>query len=295
MKKRESLIITLVAYSITMAIGLITFFTLKDQVSLLINTLIIDVVMTVIIFLFSIRYNNSSMYDPYWSVIPVFIVIIWMLNINGVSEYSLVVLFGVLIWSLRLTVNWFLNFKGFIIEDFRYVDFRNQFKSMYWIISFLGIHMFPTLIVLLGLYPIYFILTNEIVTIWFIYIGTVIMIIGAIISYISDNQLRSHKEENGNVSIMTGLWKYSRHPNYFGEVTFWAGIFITSLSIGFDINASLGFIAMLLLFNLYSVPKMEKKLLANKPDYHEVMKSVPRFFLRKGKNIGSEQNQKGSI
>lgn len=291
MKKRESLIITLVAYTITMAVGLITFFVLKDRVSLLINTLIVDVVMTVIIFLFSVRYNNSSMYDPYWSVIPVFIVILWMLNINGISEYSLIVLFGVLIWAIRLTVNWFLNFKGFIIEDFRYVDFRKQFKSMYWLISFLGIHMFPTLIVLLGLYPIYFILTNQIVTIWFIYVGTGVMLLGAVISYVSDNQLRSHKEENGNASIMTGLWKYSRHPNYFGEVTFWAGIFIASLSIGFDLNASLGIIAMLLLFNLYSVPKMEKKLLNNKSDYQEVINSVPRFFLRKGKDIDSEKKR----
>jgi steroid 5-alpha reductase family enzyme len=106
------------------------------------------------------------------------------------------------------------------------------------------------------------------------------MVIASIVSFISDAQRRKFKKTSPDHSIKTGLWKYSRHPNYFGECLFWFGVYVSSLSVGFSVGTSLGIIAMLLLFNFYSVPKMEEKLLRNKPDYQSVIDEVPRFFLR---------------
>ena len=110
------------------------------------------------------------------------------------------------------------------------------------------------------------------------------MMLGALINLIADNQRRNFRKKVINQTIKTGLWKYSRHPNYFGEVTFWAGCYITSLSIGFNIFTILGLIGMILLFNFYSVPKMEQKLLKNKIDYKEIIETVPRFLFRRSKS-----------
>jgi steroid 5-alpha reductase family enzyme len=189
--------------------------------------------------------------------------------------------FGVLIWAIRLTRNWLIDFKGYnTYEDFRYLEFKEKFKKLYWPISFLGIHLFPTIIVLLSLAPIYFVLSSQTQYQLFIGVGLVITLCAALISFIADMQLRAHKKSGNKKSINTGLWRYSRHPNYFGEVMFWLGVFVFGLSVDFNVITGVGLIGMIALFNLYSVPKMEQKLLRNKPDYQQVIDTVPRFFFR---------------
>ncbi len=284
MDRSKSLQITLLTYLFTIIIGgvlgHILFNSGMDIISVLI---IIDVCMTALVFIMSLLINNSSMYDPYWSVIPPFLVLLTMVWLNQMNIFAMLILFGVLVWAYRLTRNWYIDFKGFSHEDFRYVDFRNQFKGFYWVVSFLGIHLFPTLIVLISLYPILVVFENPMVYNHFIFIGVLIMMVGALISFYADKQRREHKLKGLKTSITSGLWKYSRHPNYFGELCFWFGVYVTSFSVGVYIESSIGFVGMLLLFNFYSVPRMEKKLLGNKPDYQFVINNIPRFFIRPNK------------
>lgn len=283
MTRKTSLWVTLLLYLTALLIGGLFYWIAKGFTSILYATLLANVIMTTIVFMASIRFNNSSLYDPYWSVIPVFIALLWMVELQQFSVLSWVLFSGVFIWGLRLTLNWYTDFKGFTHEDFRYVDFRKQFPKTYWFVSYTGIHMFPTLIVFISLYPLYYIWTHSLTNSLYIYIGTMIMILGATISYIADNQRRAHKQLSPDQSIKTGLWQYSRHPNYFGEVFFWFGVFVSSLSVGFIPILSLGFLGMVALFNFYSVPKMEDKLLHNKEDYQMIIDTVPRFFFRKPK------------
>ena len=284
MSKKKSLYYLFMEYLITLLLGTYIFLSYRDSTDLLLLLLIIDVSMTSIIFLFSFIHDDSSVYDPYWSLIPVVIILMWMYQLDSYSISSMFLLFGVIFWSLRLTTNWLIDYKGLSDEDFRYVEFRNKFKKFYWIISYFGIHIFPTLLVFLGLYPIYYVLSNTINQEAFIYLGVFVMMLGALINLIADNQRRNFRKKVINQTIKTGLWKYSRHPNYFGEVTFWAGCYVTSLSIGFNIFTILGLIGMILLFNFYSVPKMEQKLLKNKIDYKEIIETVPRFLFRRSKS-----------
>ncbi|QMS84654.1 DUF1295 domain-containing protein [Candidatus Xianfuyuplasma coldseepsis] len=283
MSKKRSLYVTTLIYSIVLIAGLYSYLLARSVTSVLYATLIADVVMTTLIFVASIGFNNSSLYDPYWSVIPVFIVVLWMRELHHMMWIDWVLFTSVFVWAIRLTMNWITDFKGYNHEDFRYVDFRKQFPKIYWLVSYFGIHLFPTVIVFISLYPLYFIWTNTINSPMYVYIGALIMIGGAMISYVADHQRRIHKLQHPNQSIRTGLWQYSRHPNYFGEVFFWFGIYISSVSVGVALSPIVGFVSMVALFNFYSVPKMEDKLLQNKTDYQLVIDTVPRFFFRKPK------------
>lgn len=282
MNRTKSLIFTTVVYFIGFTLFiLITNYLISQGENVFIATLIADILFTVFIFVLSKIINNSSLYDPYWSVLPPVILVVWIHELSQFGMYQNMLLFGVSVWAIRLTRNWWIDFKGFTHEDFRYVSFRETFQVWYWLVSFLGIHLFPTLIVFGSMYPLYYTLQHPITQPYFLFAGVLIMIAAAMIQLISDGQRREHKKTSPNTSITSGLWAYSRHPNYFGEVMFWFGVFFSSLASGFEIGTILGFIAMFLLFNLYSVPAMEKKLLQNKEDYQDVMNTVPRFFFRK--------------
>jgi len=205
-----------------------------------------------------------------------------MYAFDAYNIYNWIILFGVLVWSMRLTYNWARDYKGMRHEDFRYVEFRNKFKQYYWIISFLGVHLFPTVIVILSMYPIYYAIGNTVSLPIFVFVGVIIMIVAATLQYISDGQVRVHKSDPNNkkIALNKGLWSMSRHPNYFGELLFWFGALIVSIGYGFHFMNYIGFIGMVLLFNLYSVPKMEQKQLRGKSNYQEIINTVPRLVPR---------------
>ncbi|HEY8365237.1 MAG TPA: DUF1295 domain-containing protein [Haloplasmataceae bacterium] len=268
-------------YFIAIGISYFCFTLLNNKINLLWATLISDLLCTLIIFMFSLIFNNSSCYDPYWSVIPPLIVLLWIINLSYWDLYSILILLTYLIWSIRLTYNWVTNWQGLTHEDWRYVNFRKRFKKGYWFTSFMGIHIFPTIVVFLGLLPIYFGLQYLKVQYYSLFIcGILLSLLGVLISYIADINLTKHRNSiNRKKSIMSGIWKYSRHPNYLGEITFWLGSFITGLSYSLENYFTvIGFIGMVLLFNLYSIPSMEKRLIQSKEDYSMVINKVPRLL-----------------
>src|SRR5437588_3609761 len=119
-----------------------------------------DLAATIVIFIFSVITNNSSMYDPYWSVAPVFIALFWLLHpgSNGFANPRHVLIFVLLcLWAIRLTTNWATSWRGLDHQDWRYQEIQKQTGSMYWPVSLLGIHLMPTFLVFLGslaLWPI---------------------------------------------------------------------------------------------------------------------------------------------
>jgi len=288
LNKPISLTVILVGYLVTLfACYLIyPFFSHHHPI---LTALILDVIATVIIFGFSMVFNNSSFYDPYWSVAPIPIVVFWawLMGEDGGNSIRLALIFAlVLIWGGRLTLNWIQRWKGMKDEDWRYADFRKKFKGLYWVISFLGIHMFPTLIVFLGLLALYpaLVLSDEPIGIMDI-IAFLITLVAIAIETVSDKQLREYlKKEDRKPFLDTGIWKYSRHPNYFGEVLCWFGFFLFSAGLEtFYWWTLAGPLAMIFLFAFISVPMMDRRMLKRKEGYGEYMKKTPGFLLRKPK------------
>ena len=124
--KSKSLLICTGSYIITLLFCLLIYI-VTDTGNSILNVAILDFLGTILIFVVSYSFNNSSFYDPYWSVAPVPILIYWIINIGGEFNTRQIIILGiVLIWSVRLTGNWIRRWKGINDEDWRYQNFRKR-------------------------------------------------------------------------------------------------------------------------------------------------------------------------
>ena len=270
MTKSKSLGLVSIAYILAAIAGIsITHYYMADS-ELLLKSLVADVVATIVVFAFSVKYSNSSFYDPYWSVIPIILVAYWLFYFdNSYADFRNLLIMGLVSWwGLRLTWNWILRWEGMKDEDFRYTDLRAKTGKFYWGVSFAGIHMLPTLIVFLGLIPVLRVFETENNSLNYIDIIALIITSAAILlETTADNQLRKFKRNNTDKSVRlnSGVWKYVKYPNYLGENLFWWGLFIFSLAINID-NWTLVYapLAMTFLFVFISIPMMKKRLAARK-------------------------------
>ncbi|MDA3822999.1 MAG: DUF1295 domain-containing protein [Bacteroidales bacterium] len=240
-----------------------------------------DIVATVIIFASSIFLDNSSMYDPYWSLIPIVIAFYFVFNpvYSYAADQRIYIVIGlVLFWALRLTFNWMRHWEGLGHEDWRYVDLRKEHGKMYWAVSFAGIHFFPTVLVFLGCLSLYPALSDSVRSWNYLdTIATVITLGAILIEMISDNQLSTFQKTNEDPQqiMEKGLWHYSRHPNYFGEIMFWLGLFCFALAANPSYWwTAIGPLAMIFLFTFISIPMMERHMVAKRPHYDDHMNKV---------------------
>lgn len=282
--KPLSVIVCLSIYLLVFALFIICFTFFHNNTNILLFTLLLDIAATILVFITSVVFRNSSMYDPYWSVAPVPILLCWLAasepsNTNTVRQYLIIAL--VLLWSARLTYNWLRRWKGIHDEDWRYSAFRRHSTINYWMISFFGFHLFPTLIVFSGClcaYPAMCLISKP--TGISDYAAICITLSGIMIEWIADRQLSMFKRNNTEKTFLSsGLWKYSRHPNYLGEITFWTGLFVFSLSGGILYWFTLpGPVLMILMFTFISAPMMDKRMLERYAGYESYMKGTFSIF-----------------
>jgi steroid 5-alpha reductase family enzyme len=157
----------------------------------------------------------------------------------------------------------------------------------YWAVSLLGIHLFPTVVVFLGMLPVLIVMqASDSVGIMDI-LALAVGVAAILIETVADNQLRrfvQRKEKDRGDVLQSGLWSYSRHPNYLGEIMFWLSLYLFALGCGREHWwTGVGFLAMVLLFVFISVPMMEKRQIANKPAYAEYKRRVSAILpIRRG-------------
>lgn len=244
-----------------------------------------DLAATIVIFIFSVITRNSSMYDPYWSVAPVPIALYWLAQPGsaGFASPRHVLIFVLLcLWAIRLTGNWALQWRGLGHEDWRYRDIQRQTGLFYWPVSFLGIHLMPTILVFLGSLALWPTLSDHGAGLnWLDVLAALVTLGAVVIEGMADLQMqRFRRDANATEQVIPpGLWSVSRHPNYFGEVLFWWGLFLfVPLAYPGFWWTIVGPLLILLLFLGVSVPLMERHLLAGHPTYAEYRRQVSAFF-----------------
>lgn len=287
LSKKQTLWFFVLIYLFAIFIGsLIMLRGLRNNENIIITTLIADVAMTLIIFFFSNILKNASLYDPYWSVIPIVIVIQWILIYQNYSLNVILLLLAVLVWGVRLTYNWWKNWSGFKHQDWRYDHLKDQAPKLYFLTNLMGIHMIPTIVVFIQLINAHYVIQTQGINLVFV-IGFALCISAAITQYFADKQMYEFRMNHlkNKVCIDEGLWKYSRHPNYLGELTFWIGIYLMYLSYVGTININIVYpAAMIMLFLFISIPLMEKKL-DNRPGYLDYKAKVSMILPYRKKDV----------
>ena len=240
-----------------------------------------DLAATIVVFGFSFAFGNSSFYDPYWSVAPPAIGLAFAFAAGpgaALPARQALVLVLVALWALRLTWNWARGWSGLAHEDWRYVDMREGSGKLYWLVSLVAIHLFPTLIVFLGCLPLWPALAEGARPLGALdALGAAFALGGTALELVADNQLRRFRLASPapGSTLESGLWAWARHPNYLGEILFWIGLATFGLAAaGFRWWAWLGGLAMLAMFRFVSLPMIEKRMLARRPGYAERQRRV---------------------
>jgi len=239
--------------------------------------LLADLVMTVVCFLFSLIKKNSSVYDAYWSVIPFFFIVMWSyLHSSTLTTFHFVTFGIVSLWSWRLTLNWIRSWPDFSHQDWRYTKLSADTGAMYPLVNFFGIHLFPTLLVFGGMWPLFFMFKEAPSSIGLFIFGAIVSFVGILFEYFADNQLAKFKRRpNPKISqvLDTGLWGQCRHPNYLGEMLFWIGLFFIGYTFGAPLYTGVGALSMVLLFIFASIPMKEKRMMERRPTTFKDYKS----------------------
>ena len=241
---------------------------------------------TLIIYIASVLAKNSSFYDPFWSIAPL-LIILFLSFLSYEKDENLIKILVILVpvtyWSVRLTNNWRKGWKGLKHEDFRYIDLKTRFKKFPYLIDFFGIHLYPTLQVNFSLFPLYYYFFSDFSTIPIVlYIFSFFTICAVLLEHLADEQMRDFrsKPENKGKTMNRLLWKYSRHPNYLGEVLFWWGLYLMTVSV--NLNLWWLFIcplSMTLMFTLVTCTMMDNRSLLNRPDYSTYMAKTSQLLL----------------
>ncbi len=193
---------------------------------------------------------------------------------------SLLLLTLITFWGLRLSYHIFKrNYKK--PEDFRYANFRNEWGK--WVVprAFLQVYLLQALMMMLiGSGVFYTISVSHKAFNSGVLLGLLIWLLGYYFEVLGDRQLaafKKHPENKGKI-IKTGLWQYTRHPNYFGEATMWWGIFIIAFSTtGAWLTIISPLVITYLLIFVSGVPLLEKKYEGN-PEFEAYAISTSKFF-----------------
>lgn len=232
--------------------------------------------------LVSLKKNNVTHVDIMWSLFFVLNTLYFFTAFTP-SLRTALILFLVLLWGLRLSVYLAIRNWG-KPEDARYLKIRQnnepnfRFKSIYIIFGFQSI-----LAWIVG--SILFIATkNDHPLTWLDYLGILVTLFGIIYESIADYQLMQFKNDikNRGKLLQSGLWKLSRHPNYFGEILVWWGFFITTLVTGIHFNLIAPLLMTFLILRFSGVTLLEANLNKKFNDYDDYQKKVntiiPRFW-----------------
>lgn len=280
--KTIGLLSLLVVYILATALGLISFLFFQDKVPLLVNILIADAISTVFVWFMGVLLKTASTYDPYWSIQTFIIYLSLLIYFNNFNFHTIIPLVVIGIYSIRLTWNFAVGFHDLTYIDWRYKMLAEKSGKLFQVVNLFGICMFPTLVVFSASIPLYIYATGEVIYSTWDLVGSGFILLGTLLEFVSDIQMKKFiktRTDRGQV-INIGLWKYSRHPNYLGEITIWFGVALILIMSRFNYWYWIfGAVLNLLMFLFISIPMEEKHMKEYKPQIKEYIKTTSCLFI----------------
>ena len=236
-----------------------------DILPILTNVVIAVFIYMTVFYLISLLVKRADIVDIGWGLGFVLISTVSLLSQNIINDRMLIVFILVLFWGLRLAGHIFLRNLG-KEEDYRYQQFRKDWGKWFVVKSYFQIFLLQGLLMTIVSLPVIFTFSFPYYSLGIVdFVGVLIWLIGFTIETSADMQLKKFVilKKQGKTKTRfadIGLWKYSRHPNYFGEILQWWGIGIIAVSLPFGYISLIGplLITYLLIF-VSGIPLLEKK------------------------------------
>jgi steroid 5-alpha reductase family enzyme len=223
--------------------------------------------------------KNNSIVDIGWGIGYVLVAFFCLFYTQNFNFRTILVTILVSIWGLRLFY-YIIRRNWKRPEDFRYANWRKEWGKWVNLRAFFQVFMLQGLFMAMISTPIILIsVFSKGGFKVYDFIGLGVWITGFIFESVGDAQLRSFKSDpksKGHL-MQTGLWRYTRHPNYFGESLMWWGLFIISLSVRFGFIAIISPLTITLILFFISTPLLEEKYL-NRPDFQKYAMETAKFF-----------------
>lgn len=238
-------------------------------------------VLMVLLWLLSLQIKNASIIDIFWGI--GFVMIAWIafaLTPQGYLPRKLLLGVLVTIWGLRLAIHIRIRNLG-KPEDFRYAKWREENGARWWWFSFVQVFLLQGFLMWIIGAPILAAMTSGFPAIvtpldW---LGALLWVLGFLFELIGDAQLmRFKKDSNNHGKLFTGgMWKYTRHPNYFGEAVLWWGYYLVALAAGRWWTIFSPVIMTYLLTKVSGVAMLERTM-KQKPGYGEYIRKTSAFL-----------------
>ena len=231
-------------------------------------------------FFISLLKKRNDLADIAWGI--GFILIAWssFFFSENFSARSLLVNILVSIWGLRLA--WHINSrnKG-KTEDYRYLTWRKEWGKWFYIRSYFQVYLLQGALLYLIILPVLFINKNVGLNLNFIDgLGVLVWLIGFFFEAVGDAQLKKFIRNpiNKGHLMQNGLWRFTRHPNYFGEVTQWWGLWLIAINVPNGWLSIIGPLTLtILILKISGIPLLEKKMAENS-EFAEYKKRTSIFI-----------------
>ncbi|MGZ8251475.1 MAG: DUF1295 domain-containing protein [Methylophilaceae bacterium] len=229
--------------------------------------------------LVSVVKHNVTLVDSMWSLFFFMAAGVYALSAPELTARAMLLLCMVAIWALRLAA--YLTWRNWSPhEDHRYQAIRKNNEPHFWLKSLYIVFGFQALLAWGISLPLLGAITSETPIAWLDYLGLALWLFGLLWESCADWQLARFKAkpENKGQVMNQGLWRYSRHPNYFGEFCIWWGYFLIALSAGAWWSLLSPVLMTVLLLKVSGVALLEKDIGNRRPGYAHYIATTNAFF-----------------
>ncbi len=223
--------------------------------------------------------SNVTLVDSMWGLFFMLASMVYAHESSSISQRAGIVLALVAIWALRLSV--YLTWRNWgPHEDHRYIAIRKNNEPNFWIKSLYIVFGLQALLAWLISLPLLGAIHATKAIIWVDFVGIAFWLLGFLWESIADWQLVQFKAQSGNKGKVmdTGLWRFSRHPNYFGEFCIWWGYGLIALSAGAWWSIPAPLLMTMMLLKVSGVALLEKDIGERRPGYAEYIRCTNAFL-----------------
>ena len=231
-------------------------------------------------FLVALRLRRNDVADVAWGAGFLILALVAQAAAGTISSRGLLLLGLVTIWGLRLSLHIGLRSRG-KPEDPRYRKWREEWGRHATLRAYFQVFLLQGFLTILILTPMTYVLARRSSDLtWLDALGAAVWLVGFVFETVGDLQLTRFKKDPGNRGriITSGLWKYTRHPNYFGEVTLWWGVWLIACAVPGGWKTVFGPATITALILLVSgIPLLERKYEGN-IEFKEYQRRTSAFF-----------------